>query len=338
MHSLNKDIMMSERRLSSLEDIARHIEEKHSFILLPHIGIDGDDLGSMIALSMGLAKLGKVAHIISHDPVPPLFSFLPSIEKVSSTLPEGTFDSALLMECTNASRLPRSIDLRAHVATVVNIDHHPGNRIEGDLNYIDCSAAAVGEIVYDLLMLLSVPLDMAMAMGLYVAILTDTGGFQFANTTAKTHRIVADLLRFPLKVDEISRHIFREVSLDVLRLEGDVMARLRSSMGGKIVWSTVTLDSLRLYGVEDEETQFFVEELNVVKGSLVVVLFKEIDEGAVRVSMRSTTPLVPVNEVASRYGGGGHVLAAGCTVEGSLESVQDEVLGALAAFMEARGC
>lgn len=323
---------MKGSRNQSLEEIADHLKKSTSAILLPHVYIDGDDLGSMLALSMGLEKLGKTCHKVCHEPVPLMFGFLPRVSDISTDIPPQQFDSAILIECTNLSRLPEGMNVRSFARTIINIDHHPGNSLYGDLNYVDNSAAAVGEIIYDLLNSLGVDLDHDMALSLYLSILTDTGGFQFANTTAKTHRIVSDLLRFQVDVDRISRQIFRSLEFNVLKLRGEVFSTLVQECGGRIVWGALTPAMMEKYAVEDGDTQHLIEDINVIRDADVVVLFKVTGNGSVRVSLRSRE--LPVNEVAKKYDGGGHVLAAGCTLTGTLSQVKDEIVGTLMELLD----
>jgi bifunctional oligoribonuclease and PAP phosphatase NrnA len=321
-----------EKKSHHLEEIARHILSKDSFILLPHVFIDGDDLGSLLALKIGLEKLGKKAIFVCHERVPLIFDFMPRIGEVATVIPQEHFDCAILVECTNLGRLPEGLDIGKMAGSLINIDHHPRNDFYGDLNYVDCSAAAVGEIIYEILRLLEISLDRTMALALYVAILTDTGGFQFSNTSARTHRIVAELLEFSIDVDEISRHVFRTVDFNVLKLKGKVIQSLRQEFGGRLTWGVITPSLLEEFNVHDEDIQQFIEDLNVVRDSQIFVLFKETKDGKVRVSLRSST--LPVNEVAIKYHGGGHVLAAGCTLEGTLEDARAEVLEAIRILLE----
>lgn len=321
--------------INTLAEIARSLADHESFILLPHVGIDGDDLGSMIALMQALEKLGKRCALLSHEKVPLIFNILPDADRVLLEPPGERFDCAVLMECTSPARLPENFDVHAHADKIINIDHHPGNTLYGDYNYVDCKAAAVGEIVFDILGILGVALDYDIALALYVAILSDTGGFQFLNTSPKTHRIAAELLEFPLNVDEISRCIFRGIDFKVLKLKGEVISTLTSEYDGRLVWGYITHDMMMRHDVEDQDIQQFIEDLNVVRGSQIFALFKEAPDNKIRVSLRSMS--LPVNKVAMKYQGGGHVLAAGCTLEGPLEKARQQIgrdLGELLEYVE----
>ncbi len=313
----------SSGRVNTLAEVSRQLADHESFILLPHVGIDGDDLGSMIALMRALEILGKRCVLLSHEKVPLMYHFLPDAQRVLLEAPRELFDCAVLMECTSPARLPEGFDVHAHARLIINIDHHPGNMLYGDYNYVDCKAAAVGEIVFEILRMLGVDLDFDIALALYVAILSDTGGFQFLNTRSKTHRIAAELLEFPLNVDEISRCVFRGTDFNVLKLKGEVISTLTSEYDGKLIWGYISLDMMERHDVEDQDIQQFVEDLNVVRGSQLFVLFREAPDNKVRVSLRSIG--LPVNRVAMKYHGGGHVLAAGCTLEGPLEKARQQI-------------
>jgi len=314
----------NEPRAHSLEEIARHIREARSFLVIPHMSIDGDDLGSMVALKRGLEKAGKTVTLLCHEKIPFIYRFLPLVDMILNAPPDGHFDCALMMECTNLSRLPEGFDVKRHAGMVINIDHHPGNTMYGDMNYVDCTAAAVGEIVFDLLHLLNIPLDEQIAMALYLAILADTGSFQFSNTSSKTHCIAAELMKHGVKVDEMARAVFRNSSFRALKLKGEVIQTMEQGAGGRVTWCCLTRDMMERHGVQEEDMTQLIEDLNVVRDGEVFVLFKELKDATIRVSLRAWH--VPVNRVAVKYNGGGHALAAGCTLAGSLDEVTQVIL------------
>ncbi len=308
----------------SLAEIAGKIKKTNSFLIIPHLSIDGDDLGSMVALKRGLEKAGKHVVLLCHEPIPFIYRFLPLVDTIQSSPPQEHFDCALMMECTNLSRLPEGFEVTRHADTIINMDHHPGNTMYGHLNYVDCTAAAVGEIVFDLLGLLNIPLDEQIAMALYVAILADTGSFQFSNTSSKTHMIAAELMKHGIQVDELARAIFRNVSYNAQKLKGEVILTMERHGGGKIIWGSLTREMMERHGVREEDMQQLIEELNVIRDGEVFVLFKELKDNTIRGSLRAWH--VPVNRVAVKYHGGGHALAAGCTLAGSLKEVQQVIL------------
>jgi bifunctional oligoribonuclease and PAP phosphatase NrnA len=325
----------SEKSEHTLKEIAGLFKKARSFLVIPHVGIDGDDLGSMLALRRGLEKAGKKVSLLCHETIPYIFRFLASVETIEKTPPPEHFDCAIMMECTNPSRLPAGLEVKRHASMVVNLDHHPGNTMYGDMNYVDCKAAAVAEIVFDLLQILKIPLDRQMAEALYVAILTDTGSFQFANTSEKTHRIAAELMNQGIKVDDLARAIFRNSSYDAQKLKGEVLASMESLYAGRIIFCHLTQEMMTRTSVPEEEMQQLIEDLNVIRGSEVFVLFKEQKDGTVRVSLRAWR--APVNQVAMKHHGGGHALAAGCTLVGRREEVQAIILGDLDELLSTAG-
>lgn len=314
------------RGASRIETVARAMKKMRNFLIVPHVNIDGDELGSMVTLKFALEAMDKSVALFTPDAIPQMFTFLPGLESISEVPPQGPFDAAILIECSTPNRIPPGVKIKDLCGKLINVDHHPDNKFYGDYNLVDPGAAAVGEIIYYLIRGLGVTLDERMACGLYVAILTDTGSFQYSNVTRRTHRIVAELLRHPLDVATISRKIYRENSLELMRLQGMVLAGIKSTCAGRIVWGTLTSKMLQETGVSQEDTQGIIEEMNQIRGSEVVVLFKETDR-AVRVSFRSNR--FPVNVIADRFNGGGHRQASGCTLEVDLETAQKTVLQAL---------
>ncbi|MCL5773158.1 MAG: bifunctional oligoribonuclease/PAP phosphatase NrnA [Firmicutes bacterium] len=304
--------------------ISEILKTKEKFIILPHVYIDGDDLGSMLALGRAIGKIGKSVLRFIPEPIPEIFTFLPDIEYISHKAPPGSYDAAILLECTDLQRLPAGVDIKKIAKTIINIDHHPDNKFYADFNWVDPGASAVAEMVYFLIKDMDVELDYEIAINLYTAILTDTGGFQYSNVTSRTHEVISQLLSIPIKTDEVYRKVYHEKSPNVLRLQGKVMANLELSDEGKIAWSYITKDMLEQYAVDEGDTQNFVEEINQIRGAQAVLFFKEIDAKKIKVSLRSSG--VPVNKIAAFFGGGGHLRAAGCTVEAPLEEAVKQVV------------
>lgn len=294
------------------QEVARVLREGQRFLMVPHVHIDGDDLGSMVGLAHALDRLGKETWLYSPDPVPDIYRWIPGVHRVTDRFPEGSFDAVILMECPAEGRLPPGIRPAELGRVVVNFDHHLGNTVQADVNWVDPTMSALGEMAVLLVDCLGVPLDRDIATGLYVAILTDSGGFQYSNVSAGTHAIVARLVEHLGSVEEISRALFRDRRREELLLLGRVLQTLDRSEDGRICWADFTADMLAETGAREEDAQNLVEDVNRVRGGEVMALFKHLVPGEVRVSLRSTGPAV--NTVAARFGGGGHRLAAGLTV------------------------
>lgn len=308
--------------------MARVLREGSRFLMLPHVHIDGDDLGSMVGLAAALDRLGKESCLYSPDEVPEVFRWLPGSERIQNRIPEGPFDAVILMECPSVGRLPPGIRPRELGRVVINFDHHLGNTMSADVHWVEPERAALGEMAVLLVDSLGVPLDPEIATALYVALVTDSGNFQYRQVSAETHRIAARLVEHLDDVSEVCRLLFRDRPLAELALTGRVLQTLRTSPDGQVAWADLDAGMLRDTGAREDDAQNLVADLNRVRGTRVFALFKHLVPGRVRVSLRSTGPAV--NRVAALFGGGGHRLAAGLTVEGAdLEEARTRVLKAL---------
>lgn len=296
--------------------IADCIKRCSSFILIPHIGIDGDDLGSMLALYWALTSIGKEVVFFSNEPVPEQLAFLKGAELVSRNIPNTAFDCAILMECVSIQRIPDFVKPDELASTVINLDHHKGNVMPAHFHYVDESASALGEIVYFLLLELGIEINTDIASSIYLAIISDTGCFRYSNTTAKTHYVASKMLSLGIDAYRIAKHLFLENPINLVRLTGKLMSSINSEADGKILWSFITLGLLEEYGLSIDELQKVVEELNVVKGCHIFALFTETPQRTLRVSLRSSENF-SVRKIALQYGGGGHDSAAGCTLSSS---------------------
>lgn len=307
-----------------LQKICETISLKKSFFILPHVNIDGDDLGCMLALYNGLKKLKKEVYLYSLDNIPDIYDFLPDLEKIKKIIPLKIFDVGIALECSSLERMPQRVNLKKNTKLIINIDHHPDNQIYGDLNWVDSKAGALGEMIFTLLEKLNVPLDYSIAESLYTSILTDSGAFGYPNTTSKTHSIVSELVKFPININKINRKIYHEISVNVIRLLGRVLSSLKATKDKKILWSILTKSMMDEEKVKEEDTQHFIEEINKAKEAEVVMLFKEISQNQTKVSFRSKN--FPVNKLAAGFGGGGHLRASGCSLNKNLENAQKEIM------------
>lgn len=313
-------------------EVLARLQAAHTILLVPHVGIDGDDLGCMIALHRALEVLGKKPVAFSPDAVPEAYRVLPDLHRITRELPEGPFDAVVCLECPTPRRLPPGVDLQG--AVVLNLDHHVDNERYGDVDWVDPEAAALGEMVFDLIQELGVPLDRTLAIALYVSILSDTGSFQYRRVSADTHRRAARLLEHGVPTDVLGRRIFREESFQALRLQGAMMARLRMAEDGRLAWSEIRSAELEASGLGWEDVRPFVERIDGIKDSEVAALFLEQGARRVKVSLRSRE--LPVVEVAARFGGGGHPQAAACVLELPLVEARELVLAELSRALRAR--
>lgn len=298
------------------------IKSSNSFLLMPHVNMDGDALGSLLACFLILSNEGKEITAFTTDIVPSMYKFLPGVNYVRNALPDSEFDCAILFECPSYSRSPVDNNFKAKIT--VNIDHHPDNDFYGDLNYIDTGASSVGEIFYEIFSYLKYPMNSDIATNLYVAIYTDTGGFNFSNTSNKTHLVISKMLeKFNIPLNEISRRVDREMAPEVFRLLGYLMDNIRIHEGG-FATSILTRNLLYRYKIDDADHPNFARHLFQIRGVHTMALLKENKDGEIKVSLRSN--LIPVNKIAVLFSGGGHPRAAGCTMKNVFDIYETERL------------
>jgi phosphoesterase RecJ-like protein len=307
---------------------ARQIREARRCLLGTHVNPEGDAIGSLLGLALGLESLGKQAIPLCHNPVPQILRFLPGSERVSGSPPKGEFDIAIALDCDGLARLGDLADLFSSAPILVDIDHHSGGNTFGDIRWVDPEASSVGEMVYVLLRKIGAPLSADIATCLYTAILTDTGRFCYSNTTMLALEASAELVRAGAEPARIAAQVYERKSASALKLLGTALARLQQHDGGRIVTSFLAEQDFARAGSKREDTEGIVDQLRACEGAVVSAVFIQNSPGSWRVSMRSRE-LVDVAQVALNFGGGGHARAAGYTAEGSFEQVQDRLLGEL---------
>jgi phosphoesterase RecJ-like protein len=308
-------------------DILRRIRQeilgRQTFLVTSHAKPDGDSIGSQVALAAALRSLGKTVRIVNCDPPQPALRSFPGVADIEiASRVEERYDAVIAVECPDLSRTGVS-GLEPNF--IINIDHHPGNTSYGAVNWFDRGAAACGEMVFDVVASLGVPLSPEMATGLYVAILTDTGSFHYSNITPRTFDVCRQLIEAGANPVAIARTVFDDNSVGRIRLSSAVLGSMDVDESGRLATMLMTPEMERVTGGRYDDTEGLINVPLTVRGIQAVVLFKEAEPGAYRVSFRSKGA-VDVSEVAKQFGGGGHKNAAGCTVPGDLPSVRQQVV------------
>jgi phosphoesterase RecJ-like protein len=298
------------------------LDEAATVVVLSHIRPDGDAVGSMLALSLGIEELGKKAVPLLLDGVPERFRFLPAAERVSQEIPEE-FDLLIAVDCGDLKRtglppdFPRQFD--------INIDHHPTNTHFATTNLVQPSASATAEIIYDLLAHLSIPVSENSATNLLTGLVTDTVGFRTDSVTPKVMRIAADLMERGAKLHEVYFQGLDERPLVEVRYWEKGLAKLQSTEG--IVWTSLTIEDRHSTGYSGKDDADLINLLSRLAGAKVAVIFIEQPEKKIKVSWRSREGL-DVSSVARSFRGGGHKPAAGAMIQGDLKEVERQVLSA----------
>jgi phosphoesterase RecJ-like protein len=307
------------------------LRQHQSFVILSHARPDGDAIGSQLALGCSLLAAGKTVRILQEDGVPEHLTFLTGSEIIEHPPAEPLeVEVAIALDTATKQRLgDRSIHAASKAALWLNIDHHISNTEYADVNLIQSSSPATGQIIYQLLIALDLPLPEASRDAIYVATSTDTGSFQYPSTTAETYEMAADLIRRGLDVGKINsltydNHPFRRVEL--MRTLLNTLER--SSDGLVANWEMLDHTRTEL-GLRPEDSEGLIDILRAIRGVQVAVFFEELPDGKIRVSMRSKDRRLDVCQIAMEFGGGGHSLAAGIRMSGPLESVKTQVLAAI---------
>ncbi len=303
-----------------MDEAVQAIWDAQNIVLACHINPDGDCLGSLLALAFGLAELGKTVTCLSRDGVPASLAFLPGTEKLQTETERRDFDLAIVLDAGDLSRIGDNARAVAEAAPVLmDIDHHVTGGVFGQIRLLDGGAAATAEIVYDLLVNLGVSLPFSVAQNLLCALITDTGSFRFMNVTPRTMALAGEMIRLGGTPTVIAESVFENKLWGGQKLLGRALDRMQRSGDGLIVWSYVTQTDFAEFGATDEATEGVVGALRAVQGSDIALFLREMPSGKLRVSLRSRNPF-DVSLVAAHFGGGGHRLASGCTLDGPPEA------------------
>jgi len=316
---------------SGFAEVGEVIAKHNSFVIMSHVRPDGDAIGSQVALGFSLMAMGKTVFLVNEDGVPESLEFLAGSEKVT-TPPGEALDVEVAIALDTATK-PRLGDGALHAASKakvwVNIDHHISNPKYGDVNVIDSTSPATGQILYNLIRALDLPLPAETRDAIYVAVSTDTGSFQYGSTTAETYEMGAALIRSGLDVGKINADTYDNHPFRRLELMRELLNTLEISADGKLAnWELRDATRLNL-NLQPDDSEGLIDLIRSVKGVRVAVFFEELEGGKIRVSMRSKDKGVNVCDVAARFGGGGHALAAGIRMAGPLEEAKPKVLAAL---------
>jgi len=306
-----------------LKPICEEILRRQRFLLTSHARPDGDSIGSQLAMAYALDALGKHVRIVNADPAPDHYREFPGVERIEiASHTDADADAVLVMECSDLSRTGVA-GLEGRF--IINIDHHVGNRMYGALNWFDESAAACGEMVFDLIQSLGVPLTREIATHIYLAILTDTGSFHHSNITPRTFDICRQAVEAGVNPAAMARGVFDSNSFGKLKLIGALLNAMELTDGGRLAVLYMDDAMLAACGCTHNDTEGVINLPLTAREIHAVVFFKGGSSGDIRVSMRSKYD-VDVRVVANEYGGGGHKNAAGFTVTGRLADVRPRIL------------
>jgi phosphoesterase RecJ-like protein len=318
-----------------MDRIIHQLTSSRRILVATHINPDGDAIGSLLAMGLALSALDRSVTLYNGDPIPAVYRYLDGTDRISYRMgrPE-MYDTALVLDCSNLSRVGAIAGPLHRIETLINVDHHPTNTRFGHLQLIDPSACASSEIVYRLIKALGVEMTKAMATAIYTGILTDTGSFRFQNTNRNAFMICEEMVGLGVDPYLIAQHVYGTYSLGRLKLINLALDSIEISDNGKLSLMVVTREMLEASGTHPFDVDGLISYARSIENVQVAVLIQEsTDEDAAigqspsfHVSLRSNGA-VDVGAIAGAFGGGGHYAAAGFSISGHLESLKHKILG-----------
>ncbi len=309
--------------------IAEKLKALDHILITSHINPDGDNIASIVSLGMGLAQLGKTVTTALVSPVPHIYKFLSGTDKIYGfeKLEEErpNFDCAIVLDVGSLKRVGESVDIRKFTGLVLNIDHHVKTENCGDISFVDSSYSSTAEIIYNLLIDMGVKITPEIAEALYVGIMTDTGGFQFQNTTSSAMRAVSELIEAGAGPEKISQKVYFSNRAAKIVLMGKVLSTLKFDPSGRIGWITATKEVIDECGANSDDLENVINNITSIETVEVAILFRDLHDGKIKLSLRARNS-VDVQKFALKYQGGGHKKAAGMVLEAPLDQAVNKVI------------
>ena len=314
-----------------LSQVVELIENKQVFGITTHVRPDGDGIGSSLGLCWLLRSLGKTAEVIVSDNIPVAYQQLPGADEIRKVAEiDRDYDAVFVIECSDILR-PEIINLDRQFT--VNIDHHATCEHFGTVNWIDSTASAVGEMIYNLCKAIGGRVTKEIADCVYLALVADTGSFHYPNTTDRTLKVASELVKVGVKPAEISEMIYNGYTWGRIELMREVMNTVRRDDSGKVAFMRQTLAMKPLSGAVEGDNANFVNFPLMAREIEAVVYMREVGEEVYRVSLRSKGD-INVAKIAERFGGGGHKNAAGCSIRGNWDLMERELVKSLTEAVE----
>lgn len=336
----NQNPLNQKQTAADLGAVVEAIRGRDRFLVTTHENPDGDALGSLLATTLALRQVGKdvVMYLAGDAPLPGEYSFMPLTE-LKRIVPDDSGDRVLLaVDCANESRLGPGPDLIETALSTIDVDHHHDNTRFGDVNLIVANASSTAEVLRDIFRELNVKLTPEIAEALYIALVTDTGRFQYSNTTPKALRLAAELVEAGANIHRVFQGVYENVQFAKLKLLARALDRAQVYEGGAVVISYLLRDDFAEVGAAEPYSEGIIDSLRAVEGAIVSVLIREpprADGPTRRISLRSSSDEVDVSAIARKSGGGGHRQAAGFSSELPIEEITQFIRDAYQA--QARG-
>jgi len=317
-----------------LSQVVELIENKHEFAITTHIKPDGDGVGSSLGLCWLLRSLGKNAVVLVNGDVPPAYKSLPGADEIRDVKAiDAKYDAIFVIECSDLGR-PGIAGLETEFT--VNIDHHATSEHFGTVNWIDSTASAVGEMIYNLCKAIGGRITKEIAECVYMALVTDTGSFHFPNTSERTLKVASELIKAGARPATISEAVYNNYPWSRIELMRHVLGTVKRDESGRIASLRQTLEMKEISGAIDGDNNGFVNIPLAAKDVLASVYMREIGQDKYRVSLRSKGD-INVAKIAETFGGGGHKNASGLRIEGNWDQAEARIVEAVRAVLDNNG-
>jgi phosphoesterase RecJ-like protein len=310
--------------------IIQTIQQHKSFLLSTHVNPDPDALCSEMALALYLKSIGKKVLILNEDDTPERFQFLPGVKHIESFKKEISYnyDVAVILDCGDIDRIGKVRSCLNLEKPIINIDHHITNDKFGTINLVEPDASSTAEVLYELLTQAQCWFSRDIALHLYVGIMTDTGSFRYENTTAKTHAIIAQLMKFKFSAYDLYRKLYESMPVNDLKNFTKVISKFDESYEGKAVTVELKKNFVSKFSGDFDLRDSIFKFLRAIKGLEVIAIFTEISKKETRVNLRSAKN-VNVAAIAHHFSGGGHRRASGCVIEANMKQAREQILRAI---------
>lgn len=305
----------------SLLQAKRKIRKARTIVVAGHVNPDGDSIGSLLSLGLGLESLGKKVYMLSPDGVPKKYRALPGARRIKRRL-EKRVDLAISVDCSTKEMLGPAFDTFREADCILEIDHHHVRAPFGDIAIIDPAAPAVGEIIYILLKSLGVDISAEVAQNILTSLIVETNSFRLPNVRPLTFKVCAELVAKGVDFYKLVDTVFWSYSKQARVLSGLCLSRCKFSKGGKLAWTIIRRRDFDSIGGKDEDVDPVADEIRTIKEVKIAVFFREKDADNLRVSLRSKNG-INAARLAERYGGGGHYDVAGCVIPNTKAAIRE---------------
>lgn len=322
--------------MTTREKVLSALRKHKSFLVSTHVNPDPDALGSELSMAIYLRALGKEVHIVNEEPAPQRLAFLPRARQVRGYAKDLDIacDAAIILDCGELDRIGKAQKLISSGMFVINIDHHVTNDFFGDINLVEPRASSTAEVLYALLKESGHALTKDLAFNLYVGLMTDTGSFRFENTTARTHAICAELMRFNFSVTDIYRRVYASIPYKDLKEFTKLISRFDVLYSGRVVCVELSRKILARFSEQFDLRDTIFQFLRAMHGVDVFVIFTEAEARKTRINLRSSSKF-DVAKLASDFSGGGHKRASGCTIDKGMKEARQIFLGRIGKLLRA---